>query len=1087
VAIHGNIEEAGLPDVLQLLTLGRKTGCLSVLDGDMHGEIYLDAGRISYAAVDNRVDRLGDILVKSGRITRDQLEGALADQKRNSKKQLGRTLLDSGAIERSELERVVRLQVEEAVYYLFTLKQGAFTFNTDRRPPHQFLSETLDAEGLLLEGARRVDEWSLIQKKVPSFDLVYRRTRDAHAISADDLTEEQRRILPLLDGTHDVAGVIDAMGMSEFDVGKALYGLIMAGFARLVERRGHIRHLDYRELLAWVVREAEFADPQRRKEAGRHIVDCPTCAERLRTVQVRRTEGSGVVVAASVPTDVPEESRAARTSRPRAAAVTQAVAPPQPAARKSAPKIGARATEPQVVARPAAAARVPAVASAPAPPTPPAPSAGRRSPVVPPLAARQSVAPPLAARQSVAPPVAARQSVAPPPRAIQPAPPAAPAPQFDRRNPDRRTGADRRHFERRAGLDRRCVANASWGLYYEERRRGPRREDDRRPGHAGGRRASDREWFGGMVASAAMPVRPAGPGERTTGPRRLVDVEARERDWSARVPEFAPGAEPSFVAPSALAGAPAPVRAPEVATPSSAPAAAEAVVAAPPPAAPGPAGAPDGEIEWLVSPAESTEMLRASRAHRRASEASSRATTAPAEPPTASVRVTAAPVAAPPPSAPPLTLLPSSGPSRFSPITNPTASARPQPPRTMGHLSWGDDVAQPPIAWSGDAPPAEPQATPVRTLVVLACLAFVGVLGYQAGRIGRHAPVGDAVQRVAAAPPAGESPAPLPSPRVRTSAGRVRENAATPAPAPARQAAASAPPPATGAQRGRGVAPPAVVAAPPANASVPAAGTAAAAAPVIPHAAAPAPPVQSVQRPGAPAQAAPLAAAPAAAPPAMPAPSVGVLRGVVRDASGAPVARARVSVRGTALAAVTDAAGSYEIRDVPDGAASVQAAADGYVAATADTRARAGATVAVDLALARAPAASEPDRELADGGWGRVDRAEALTILGGTMGAVDGLAIESISKSTAGTRQRVRVVQLTDGGQRIVLTETRAGAAVSGGAGAARVTALRVMPPSEAYPLTTGTASFGNILITVKTSIGSEALHALLERLAEVR
>ena len=81
----------------------------------------------------------------------------------------------------------------------------------------------------------------------------------------------------------------------------------------------------------------------------------------------------------------------------------------------------------------------------------------------------------------------------------------------------------------------------------------------------------------------------------------------------------------------------------------------------------------------------------------------------------------------------------------------------------------------------------------------------------------------------------------------------------------------------------------------------------------------------------------------------------------------------------------------------------------------------------------------------------------------------------------------MRVVQITDGGQRLALTETRAGAAVSGGTGPAHVTALRVMPPSEAYAFTTGTVSFGSILITVKTSIAPDALHALLERLAEVR
>jgi hypothetical protein len=184
---------------------------------------------------------------------------------------------------------------------------------------------------------------------------------------------------------------------------------------------------------------------------------------------------------------------------------------------------------------------------------------------------------------------------------------------------------------------------------------------------------------------------------------------------------------------------------------------------------------------------------------------------------------------------------------------------------------------------------------------------------------------------------------------------------------------------------------------------------------------------------------------------------------------------------------VADGSGAYEIQNVPDGPVLVQAAAEGYVAGNADVRARAGSTVAADLSLSRAPTAAEPDRELAAGGWALVDRAEATSTLGGTLGAIEGLSIESITKSTAGTRPRVRVVQLTQSGERIVLTETRAGAAVRGGAGPAVVTALRVMPPSEAYQFSTGTASLGNLLITVKSSLAADALRVLLERLGEVR
>jgi len=307
VPIHGTIEEAGLPDVLQLLALGRKSGCLSVAHNDSHGEIFLDVGRISYASVANR-DRLGELLVKNGRITREQLHEATTAQKRGSDRQIGRILLASGSVERADIEKYVRLQVEESVYQLFAWKQGSFTFTSDQQPGRGALLVSLDPAGLLLESARRVDEWAQIEKKIPSFDLIYQRTKTRTSGElADDLTEDQKRLLPLLDGTRDVNGLVEATAMSEFDVGKAMFGLVVAGLVRLVERRAAVRHLDYRELLAYVVREAELADPVRRKAAARHIVDCPDCSERLRTIHVRRTEGRPAVSEDDLPPKTPAQ------------------------------------------------------------------------------------------------------------------------------------------------------------------------------------------------------------------------------------------------------------------------------------------------------------------------------------------------------------------------------------------------------------------------------------------------------------------------------------------------------------------------------------------------------------------------------------------------------------------------------------------------------------------------------------------------------------------------------------------------------------------------------------------------------------
>jgi len=236
MAIKGSLKEASLPDVLQLLSMGQKTGCLSVADRSNFGYVYFDRGLITYASIVNRRDRLGDILVKGGLITNDQLESSIERQARERDKRLGELLVEEGFISRPELERYMRVQIEEAVYYLFTWVSGTFSFESDVVPEAQDFLVRITPESLLLEGARRVDEWSLIEKKIPSFDLIFVVDRPRLGSSGVSLTPEQERILPLLDGQRDVLRLVDDSGLLEFDVGKALYGLITAGFAHRLGR-----------------------------------------------------------------------------------------------------------------------------------------------------------------------------------------------------------------------------------------------------------------------------------------------------------------------------------------------------------------------------------------------------------------------------------------------------------------------------------------------------------------------------------------------------------------------------------------------------------------------------------------------------------------------------------------------------------------------------------------------------------------------------------------------------------------------------------------------------------------------------------
>ena len=240
MAIKGSLREASLPDVLQLLAMGKKTGCLSVTHRNNFGYIYFEKGRITYASIVNRRDRIGDMLVKAGAITAEQLQSAIDAQGRQRDKRIGDLLVSLGVITREKLHNHVRIQIEEAVYLLFTWNEGTFNFEADVHPERQDLLVSINPESLMLEGARRVDEWGLIEKKIPSFDIVF--DADWRRLSSADLelTPEQQGVLQHIDGKRDVAKLVEISGLVEFDVGKALYGLLTANLIHRVGRKSRV-------------------------------------------------------------------------------------------------------------------------------------------------------------------------------------------------------------------------------------------------------------------------------------------------------------------------------------------------------------------------------------------------------------------------------------------------------------------------------------------------------------------------------------------------------------------------------------------------------------------------------------------------------------------------------------------------------------------------------------------------------------------------------------------------------------------------------------------------------------------------------
>lgn len=238
MAIEGPLRELGIHDVFQLLDLSRKTGTLRVTSAlrDNEGTVYFDAGKIVSAAIKSNPYPFGAMLLKAGKISEGDLTAARAAQtERGDRRRLGEILLAMGAITSKELERQVRLQVEAVVFEMMSWREGFFRFeegSASAMPVDSALR--ISTESVLMEAARRIDEWSRIADRVPSLAHIPRfAPADPAHQSQLDLLPSEWEVLTSIDGEHDLRSIAVQLSRSEFDVAKVMYGLISTGVVEL--------------------------------------------------------------------------------------------------------------------------------------------------------------------------------------------------------------------------------------------------------------------------------------------------------------------------------------------------------------------------------------------------------------------------------------------------------------------------------------------------------------------------------------------------------------------------------------------------------------------------------------------------------------------------------------------------------------------------------------------------------------------------------------------------------------------------------------------------------------------------------------
>ncbi len=227
IDLQGQLGNFLISDIIQMIGLSGKTGTLTLIQGWNSRTITFEQGRITYVASGSRLPSQFELLIRTGRLTRQQIEAFKARRPGRSDEQMLQELVERKLLHPADLARCNELLLESAVYTLFQWRNCAFTFVAGEVVKEGGVPVTVDGNHLIIEGTRRVDEWVEISPVVPSVFIIFRPR--PHMIERT-VPEHLRRVYDLVDGRRDVAAIARGAGLSQFDTAKALFELVDGRF-----------------------------------------------------------------------------------------------------------------------------------------------------------------------------------------------------------------------------------------------------------------------------------------------------------------------------------------------------------------------------------------------------------------------------------------------------------------------------------------------------------------------------------------------------------------------------------------------------------------------------------------------------------------------------------------------------------------------------------------------------------------------------------------------------------------------------------------------------------------------------------------
>ena len=222
-ALHGKLEAFRLPDVLNLLCASRKSGTLTITHDPKQASLFFRDGHLIFANANQEQFRLGNILLRTRKITPAQRDRIDAMMTRDGGR-FGQRALEEGILTHAQLNDFLKVQVSEIVFDALLWHDGVFAFSEASDLPEHAVTISIDLKNLMMEGARRIEEWEQCARLLPDPQMIF-RVVTAPRDEKITLTADEWKILFLINGQRTIDDLVRESNEEPLHVYRVLYGL----------------------------------------------------------------------------------------------------------------------------------------------------------------------------------------------------------------------------------------------------------------------------------------------------------------------------------------------------------------------------------------------------------------------------------------------------------------------------------------------------------------------------------------------------------------------------------------------------------------------------------------------------------------------------------------------------------------------------------------------------------------------------------------------------------------------------------------------------------------------------------------------